>query len=151
MVSTDEASRVLADLEADRIATRTAAAPPQWCLIANSGCLGILIALLAIPESLEWVQMSGVGIILVALIALIFWNKRRRTVRMDTFALFTPARLELIPVIVWVVVAFAVFLTASYLNGTLPWWTIVCGGLIVGILEYVIMSRAWKNWARTPA
>jgi len=151
--STDEASRALADLEADQIAIRAAGALPQWNLLAIAIGMAVLVSALAIPDSLHWLKMGVILFIDAMIIFLFLWGKRHRSVRMNIFALFMPARPGIIVIIGWVVVVMAVFFAASsdYFESYFPWWAYICTGMGIGVLTYIVMGWVWKSWVRTPA
>ena len=149
--STDEASRALADLGADQIAIRTVASPQRWFLVVDSIVIGSIVAVFAIPDSGQWWRIGILFALDVAIFTAMLWRKRHCSVRMDPFALFTPKRQGFFPVVIWIVVAVAILVGALFSHSYFPWWAYICGGLVVGSLTYVIMSRAWNSWARTPA
>ena len=148
-VSPDEASQTLDGLAADQVAVRSAAVPPQWFVVMVSVLVGGLFAVIALPEPWQWLGTAIAGLGDVAVIVALVWRRNHVTVRLGTFALFTPARPGLILIIAWIaMILIAVPFLLPSMQDHFPWWACLCTGLVIGILTYTVMSWAWRSWAR---
>ena len=148
--SAADASRSLAEVAADQVATRLAAAPPKWMTLGMSICWGCTFALPAIPDprgSLRLLLFSTLTIIEMFLVMLWARHKRVHLGREGTLVPFRPAVLALVLMII-IFIVFTMTSLTPLAHHLLPWWFYPGLGVLMGCLMYASLRWIWRSWAR---